>query len=330
MSRPQNQFSHSRLSPCAPADCARLGLRTRFVIASSAMAPNVWFFRMTLVRFRPRAGLVLAVCLMLGCKDQGEVSRMAAKDNAAYLAELTAKDIGELERGLPEGAKRLGALLGAEGALVRDPLAVRRAMQKVQREVADLTVAKSTFFALADERGIALRNNLEPDVMAGKDLTQVFGALKDPEPHAFFTTTGQFPEATAGPRPDWTWMAASPVIMSGKLRGFFVSGWSYRSFAHHLQTALLSEMKSKLLAAKDTGKLPILYVAVFDATGVYTERQAPELNEKALADLKLVEQTQQGVSQGVLKLTGRSFGWAAARTPLLGKEAGVVVLRSEI
>jgi hypothetical protein len=283
-------------------------------------------------QFCPRRwGLFLATIAFLdACKDPGEGSRTAAQGNVSYLVSLADKDVAELERGLPQGAKRLAELLLADGALQREPLTVRRALQKVQREVGDLLVAKSTFFAVADERGLALRNNLEPDVMAGKDLTGVFPVLRETADRAFFSTTGQFVEAAAGPRPDWTWMAASPIKVGEKRIGFYLSGWSYRAFAHHLQTALTSELKAKLLAAGDTGKLPILYVAVFDSHGVFTERLAPEFNEQALTDLKLLEQTSAAPASGVVKLTGRSFGWAAARTPSLGKDAGVALLRSEI
>ncbi len=58
------------------------------------------------------------------------------------------------------------------------PPAGAQGLQKIQRDVSDLLVAKSTFVALVDDKGIAIRNNLEPDAMAGKDLFSLFPALK--------------------------------------------------------------------------------------------------------------------------------------------------------
>ena len=58
----------------------------------------------------------------------------------------------------------------------------------------DLTIAKSTFFALADANGVAIRNDLEEDVMAGQNLFSVFPALAKAKT-AYTTTTGAFPNA---------------------------------------------------------------------------------------------------------------------------------------
>ncbi len=269
--------------------------------------------------------------LSWGCKDPGEKSATLAAEHASFLATLVDKDVGEVERGLPEGAKRATAAFADGAGIQRDPQQVRKGLQKIQRDVSDLLVAKSTFFALVDDKGIAIRNNLEPDAMAGKDLFALFPALKTADTTPFVTTVGQFPEAAIGPRPDRTWVAGCPVKKDdGKIIGYYVTGWSYRGFAHHLQESLLADLKGKLLAAGETGKLPILYVAVFDANGVYAERQTPEVNETTLAGLKLGEATAAGPAHGVVKVTERSYGWAAARTPKLGKDTGVAILRSEI
>jgi hypothetical protein len=69
---------------------------------------------------------------------------------------------------------------------------------------------------------------------------------------------------------------------------------------------------------------------VFDASGVYAERTTPKVDEQALADAKLVEKTKGGASDGTLTITDRAFGYAAKRTPKLGEDTGIVVLRSEL
>ena len=85
----------------------------------------------------------------------------------------------------------------------------------------------------------------------------------------------------------------------------------------------------------DKGKMPILYVCLFDRETVYGAGApgalpVPEVNEKALGALGLHARTEAAPSAGALRVTDRDFGWAAARLPKLGPEVGVVVLRSDI
>ena len=115
-----------------------------------------------------------------------------------------------------------------------------------------------------------------------------------------------------------------------KLGGILVTGWTYRRFALHLQETLRHDLAGEQLEAGDTGKLPIVYVAVFDKTGVYGAPQTPAVNESALANMGLVDKTANGIVSGVVNVTDRDFGWAATRTPKLGPDLGIAVLRSEI
>jgi hypothetical protein len=199
----------------------------------------------------------------------------------------------------------------------------------VRREVLDLTKAKSTFFALADDKGIGIRNDLEQDAMAGQNILGGFPDLKkafDGTPYV--ATVGAFPGSAANDR---DWIAACPVKNdAGAVAGLFLTGWTYRRFALHLQTVLLHDLGEQLRGTSDNGKLPILYVAVFDRTGVFAAPKTPPVDEKALGDLGLVDKTAQGPVDGVLEITDRPFGYAAARTPRLGPDIGVAVLRSEI
>src|SRR5215467_135869 len=116
--------------------------------------------------------VALAVSLAVGvvgdaCKDQAKESAANASANVAFLVDLANKDVGEVERGLPQGSKKLEALF-AKGADPRQDVAgVRQALLRLRKEVTDLEIAKSTFFALADATGVAIRNDLEEDVMAG-------------------------------------------------------------------------------------------------------------------------------------------------------------------
>ncbi len=266
-----------------------------------------------------------------GCKDQAkESAKLAAKD-ADTLADLVDKDVAEVARGLPEGAKRLGSLYAGGADPKTDLVTVRQALLKAQRDVPDLNVAKSTFFALVDDKGVGIRNNLEQDAMAGQDLAKLFPGISKALGGEYVETTGSFGGPPGPNGPDKDWIAASPVKNEqNKVVALFVTGWSYRRFASHLQEVLKENFQNNLRKSGETGKMPVFYVAVFDASGVYSERTTPKVDEQALADAKLVEKTKAGPFQGTMNITDRDFGYAAKRTPKLGEDAGVVVLRSEL
>ncbi len=272
---------------------------------------------------------LFAVGTTSGCKDKGKESEARAKEHAQALSTLVERDVAEIERGLPEGAKRLGPLFAKEEPQKNLP-AVRSALQKVRRDVPDLGIAKSTFFAFADDSGVAIRNDLEQDAMAGLNLFSIFPELAKSK-DGYVTTTGAFPGPPGKLGPDKDWLAAAPVRREdGKTFGVFVTGWTFRRFALHLSETLKHDLQEKLLESDDKGKMPVLYVGVFDKSGAYGAPQTPVPNEKALSELDLVGKTTSGSASGTLTITERVFGWAAVRTPKLGAEVGVFVLRSEI
>lgn len=275
-------------------------------------------------------GCVIAT-LVAACKDKGKESAEQAKPEVTELVKLAEKDVAEIERGLPEGAKKLAALLAKEPDPKANPPAVRAGLLRMRQQVPDLGVAKSTFFAMTDEKGIAIRNDLDPDTMAGKDVIAAYPELKKVlAGDAFVATTGQF--GTPNPQgPDKEWAAGVPVKRDdGTLLGMLVTGWTYRRFAYHLQESLKRDIADALMRGGDKGKLPVLYVMLFDKNAVYGPRGTPPVNEKALFDLGLLEKTQAGPASGTLDITERAFGWAAARAPKLGPDVGIAILRSEI
>jgi hypothetical protein len=269
---------------------------------------------------------------MVACKDQGKASEQKATEHLVQLSQLTDRDVGEVERGLPVGAAQMASLFANGADPQKDLSAVRSGLKRIRAEIPDLTVAKSTFFALADSHGVAIRNDLDVDVMAGMNLVSIFPSLSKALAGSFVTTTGLFPGPPPPSGPDRDWMAAAPVKdkSSGQVVGLLVTGWTFRRFCIHLQESLRHDLQEELFQAKDNGKLPILYVAVFDPTGIYTAPLTPSVNEKALVDLDLVGKTAAGPVHGVLNITDRDFGYAAVRTPKLGTDTGIAVLRSEI
>jgi hypothetical protein len=273
--------------------------------------------------------LLGAACLATACKDQAKESATLAAGDVQAMADLVDKDVGEVERGMPEGCKQLASLV-ADGADPRQDVAgVRKALLHVRRSVIDLLAAKSTFFALADSNGIAIRNDLEEDVMAGKDLFAAFPVLTKAK-DGYVTGTGSFGGPPSKNGPDEDWVAGCPVKRAdGSTGALLVTGWSYRYFSRHLQEAYKTRLFEASKAAGTEGKLPVFYVAVFDKTGVYATPMTPQVNEQALAGQDLVTKTAAGTATGTLTITDRAFGYAARRTPKLGPDTGVVVLRSE-
>jgi hypothetical protein len=269
--------------------------------------------------------------LVSGCKDQAKESATKARASVDSLVVLAGKDVAELERGLPEGANKLASLYAKNADPHQDVPAVRTALLRMRRDVPDLNIAKSTFFALADEHGIAIRNDLETDAMAGQNLLTLFPELAKAESGSFVTTNGAFPTTSKPGMPDRDFVAAAPIKKEdGSVGGILVTGWSYRRFAYYLQEMLKRELADQAKAAHDDGKLPIVYVALFDKSEVYSAPQTPDVNEKALKDAKLLEKTTTGPFEGTVTITDRAFGYAAARDPKLGDGVGIVVLRSEI
>jgi hypothetical protein len=276
-------------------------------------------------------GWAAAATATPGCKDDAKESAVRAAKDAVDLAALVDKDIGEVERGLPVGAAKLGALVADGADPKQDVAGVRSALLRIRRQVPDLNIAKSTFFALADPTGVAIRNDLEEDVMAGQNLVTLFPALARAT-DGFITATGSFPNAQTKNGPDEDWVAAAPVKRADAAHttaALLVTGWSYRYFARHLQEALKTFLLDQAKAAGSEGKLPVYYVALFDRSGVYSAPLTPAVDEQALAREDLVAKTSAGPAQGTVTIADRGFGFAAQRTPKLAADTGVVVLRSD-
>jgi hypothetical protein len=278
-----------------------------------------------------RALLAVALLLLPSCKDSGKASEARAVQWVATVAALGEKDVKDLEVGLPAGATRLLPLFQNGSDPSNDMDGVRKGLRKIRAEVPELTRSASTFFALANPEGIAIRNDLEQDVMAGQDVWKLFPELKKTTTQPFVVASGLFSGARAPGEPDRDWVAAVPLKdMQGRYGGMLMGGWTMRRFAYHLQESLRHDLTEDQAKTKDPGKLPIVYVAVFDPSGVYCAPVTPAVNQKALIDLGLAAKTAGGPAHGVITITERDFGWAATRMPSVGPDSGAVVLWSEI
>lgn len=270
---------------------------------------------------------VAFAALTLGCEDSAKVSAQHALAHVEELAGYVQKDVQEVRAGLPEGAQKLATLWPAGGP-ANDAKVARNALQKARDGVQNLRLAKSTFFALTDGDALVLRSDADQDELAGTNLLAAFPALKNVA-GGCVETRGKLP-MLAGVRgkDDGQWLAACPVT-SGEQKGLYVTGWSWSAYAYRLEFALRSSVKSKL-ANDSTDKEPLLYVYMIVDQDVYGAPVSPEVNAQAIAGQKLLEGLQGEGSKAVqLDITGRSFGLAVKRLPVLGDGVGVAVLRSE-
>ncbi len=282
-------------------------------------------------RLRAPFALALALGSTAACNDHGKASEEHATHALDAVSKRAVADVKDLELGYPAATAKLASLFAGGADPSSDLSAVRKSLRQIRAEVPELTRSSSTFFALADAHGIAIRNDLDQDVMAGQDVWKLFPDLRKTTESSFVATTGLFPGARAPGDPDRDWVAATPLKdAKGAFAGMLLGGWTMRRFAYHLEEAFRHDLIEEQAKTKDPGKLPIVYISVFDPSGVYSAPNTPAVNRQALVDLGLVGKTATGVSHGVINITDRDFGYAATRVPTLEPEGGVVVLWSEI
>jgi hypothetical protein len=285
---------------------------------------------------RALASLGLAAVLAAinaGCTDSSKVSEGKAVAHVERLAKLADDDVEEVRRGLPHGAKSLGQYWNDKKDPLADPSQARRALDRARDDDRDLAIAKSTFFALTDDKGTVLRSDQEPDQMAGKSLVASYPDMNKVLAGESVETRGSMPE-TAGARAggDEQWVAAAPVKdAEGKVRGIYASGWSMRRFAYHLEETIKHDMTSEALRAGDKHvKLPLVYVFVLAGSNVYGAPVTPLVNSETLQKLDLLSKTANDATyHQTIEITGRGFGLAARRAPRMGADVAVAILRSE-
>lgn len=274
-------------------------------------------------------GFVATSLLAVGCTDTVKVSETKAKEHVERFAALADEDVEQLRSGLPRGAEAL-AQGWKDDEQLRHPATLRERLDRVRDQERDLTVAKSTFFAVTDESGTVLRSDQVPDILAGKSLKESFPEIKSALEGEYVETFGVMAELQGSRNgPDEQWLAAAPLRdEEGNVHGAYVSGWSLERYAYRLEHALKSDLVRE---ADDGGKIPLTYVFVFRGAKVYGTPITPSVNEEALEKLNLPAATANGANfHGQLEIEGRKFGFAAKQVPKLGKDAGVAMIRSEI
>lgn len=269
-------------------------------------------------------GLCLLMGVALACTDEGKVSAERASAHARFLAPLTERDVKEVRDGLPQGTQYLEELWKSSDEVL-DPELARDALNRARGKVQDLRNAKSTFFAVVEKTGTVVRNDLQLDMMAGKDLLAAFPQLKRALDSGYAEATGSMLEArgTEG-KADGQWVAASAVKREGVAKGLYATGWAWTLYARRLEEALKSQLWDE-----EKGKKPLFYVVIVRGDQVYGTGPTPQVNLDAISKLQPLENAKDGHFQAQLEITGRQFGFAAQVTPVLGDDVMVGVLRSE-
>src|SRR5262249_41271814 len=155
---------------------------------------------------------------------------------------LADDDVEELRRGLPRAAQSLSAVWADKSLPSHAEL--RRTLDRVRGDDIDLSIAKSTFFALTDGTGTVVASDQDPDRLAGRSLQTAFAPLGKTLTGERIETRGEMPElAGAKSGSDEEWLASVPVTdPSGAVRGAYASGWSMRRFAYHLEETLKHDL----------------------------------------------------------------------------------------
>jgi hypothetical protein len=213
---------------------------------------------------------------------------------------------------------------------IPDAPTVREALTRTRDRVQDLRVAKSTFFALTDANGIVLRNDQRQDLMATKPIFSAFPGLRQAlGEKKYVETHGSMPEAAGvRGRADGQWVAAQPVIVDDQVRGLYVTGWSWSSYAYRLETSLRSRIRSE---SQGKSSEPLLYVFLVVGQEVFGAPMSPEVDIQAIAEQNPLSKLKgESVWTVSVSITNRVYALAVQRTPVLGPDVAIAVLRSEV
>ena len=263
--------------------------------------------------------------LLSGCRKSSALSAQRAVEHVKLLKKAVLEYVEEVNNGLPRGAELLTEYF-ATGSL-EDASALGTALEKTRNKVQDLRSCKATFFALTDPSSLVLRSDQRPDLLAGRSLNEAFPELQRVFTGASVRTRGRIQQAATVPRPDAQWLAAEPIRVAGVIKGAYVAGWSWSGYAYRLENQLRSSVRSTVTPPD---KEPLLYVYVLVEDQAFFAKISPEVTGRELVAQRLFEQAKaDAIISRESEITGRDFGIAFTRTPELGDNVGIAVVRSE-
>lgn len=273
--------------------------------------------------------LLVAFSALSGCDGEAKAAQAAANEGLTSAMEVVERDTAQLRSGMPEGVKVL------QKRMPGDPLAARLELQnaiKAARENTDnLAIAKSTFFSFADVDGKVLRSEIDPDRLVDQNILTAYPDLKRAlEPNSGLIEAYGPMEALRGVKrgEDTAWVVAHRAVdAEGKLKGLFLSGWSFRFYAGVIQNAVRAKF-TEAAKTKDNKKVPVIYAYVVKGALAYGEPDAPETLAEHVSKLDVLKLTEAGDYSSSAVIEKRTFGFAGRRAPALGPDAAVVIVAS--
>lgn len=282
----------------------------------------------------------LVTLLPAACTDEGQASQVAAAEVVDVAIEVIDRDTDQLRKGMPEGVKVLAKRMpeDPQGSRLELQTAIKAARENTEK----LAVAKSTFFSFTDLDGKVLRSEIDPDRLVDQNIFQAFpGLAKAVDPKSGVVEAYGAMDALRGVKrgDDLAWVVAHPVVdASGKTKGVFVSGFSFRLYAGLIQGAVRARATEK---AKDKAskKVPVFYAFLVKGGTAYggiepaagpqgSEVAAPDVLAEHLTKEDLAAKTASGDFSSTVELEKRKFGYVARKAPALGDDAVVVVVAS--
>lgn len=267
--------------------------------------------------------------LLTGCEDNGKKSEAVAAESLDIIMPLLERDVGQVRKGLPEGAKLLAKKLPA------DPVGSRQELQKAiadsRKAVDDLAFAKVTFFAFATPDGVVLRNETDPDRLVEQNVIKAFPALeKAKDPKAGMVEAFGEMDALRGVKkgPDLAWIVAHPIVPEGgEAKGMLVTGWSMRLWLRGIEQQLITKLGEQAKEKKQNN-VPVAYVFLVKGSGVYADPDRADSLSEAIGKMDLVAKSASGDAKLIQEIDKRMFGVAARRVPALGDDAAIAVAAS--
>lgn len=285
----------------------------------------------TALRRHLHVAMMLAVALpvlVVGCEDKAERFKPKADAALEHLRPLTERDVKQVRVGLPQGAAKLGEMLDQDPSA--DLEGVRRAIKRARASVPDLAVAKSTFFLVVDPSGTVLRAEADPDLAAQASLTKAIPEVSRAlEPRAglveAFGTMHELRGAEKGN--DMQWVVGFPITdAGGKVKGAFVTGWSFRAYAYYLEEEIRRHLSQ---TAEDPLRgPPLCYVFLVRGKDAFGAPVTPDVNAEALGKLDIPSKVAGGAFHAVVAVADHRFLIVAKPFAALGEGTAVALMIS--
>ena len=275
--------------------------------------------------FLGSAAALGATLALPGCSDPAALAQKHGADACDMALEIFNRDVEQLRKGMPEGAKVLA------GRMPADPVGGRAELQtaiKAARDnVKELSYAKSTFFSYAATDGLVLRSEIDPDRLVDQNVLKVFPSLaKALEPNAALQEAYGEMDALRGVKQgsDIAWIVAHAVPgKDGKPQGLFVSGWSMRLYVGFVQDAVRTKLDEK---TKDSSDKVEAYLFVVKGKVALGHPDAPDIHAEELVKQDLVTKAAGGEARTKVDLEGKTWGIVAKKAPAFGDDAVVAVI----